>query len=237
MARLARVILPGVPYHVTHRGNRRAEVFFCEEEREAYCSILHEYAMRYGMDILGYCLMSNHVHLLVVGRSTDSLANAIGRGHMRYARWFNRWHGFSGHLWANRFFSTPLDQEHLWNAIRYVEQNPVRAHMVRRCEQWRWSSTRANARLCTDPLLCEQRPFLGEQRDWLQWVNTALDNSLVQTLRNNTSTGRPTGSRQFVEQLEQALGRVLRPRKTGRKPKSQLLGPDNSDLFTSQDLG
>ncbi len=131
MARLARVSVPGFPYHVTHRGNHGAAIFFDDEDREVYMALLEEYARRYGLKLWAYCLMSNHVHLLVVPGSENSMANALGRAHMRYARWTNKKLSRVGHLWANRFYSTVLDDSHLWTAVRYVEMNPVRANAWR----------------------------------------------------------------------------------------------------------
>ncbi len=110
--RLARIVLPGLPYHVTHRGNRRQNIFFRPQDRQTYKRWLGEYAERYGLEAWSYCLMTNHVHLLVVGHASDSLAAAIGRTHGRFAQWQNKRNDWSGHLWANRFYSTPLDDEH-----------------------------------------------------------------------------------------------------------------------------
>jgi putative transposase len=106
MPRFARVVVPGCPHHITHRGNRRDEVFFGDEDRAEYLDILLDYTRQYGVDIWGYCLMSNHVHLIGVPEREESLALAIGRAHMKYARHANRRQRWWGHLWANRFYST-----------------------------------------------------------------------------------------------------------------------------------
>jgi len=219
MSRLARVVLPGLPYHVTHRGNRKLDVFFRRRDRLTYKRWLGQYARRYGLDIWSYCLMSNHVHLLVVAHKDDSLAMAIGRTHGRFAQWQNRRHGWSGHLWANRFYSTPLDEEHLWAAARYVELNPVRAGMVRRAEAYDWSSARCHARNHHDELLAPSRPFPGRIENWSDWLATESRAEPIEALRRNTSTGRPTGSDHFVTLLETRLSRTLRAQKRGRKPR------------------
>jgi len=159
MARLARVVIADYPYHVTHRGNRQADVFFDREDRDAYRKWLSEYGAKSGLDIWAYCLMANHVHLIAVPRRTDSLARGIGRAHFRYARWVNWRQGWSGHLWANRFHSTALDVMHLWAAVKYVELNPVRAGIVARAEDYEWSSARAHVLGEKDELLAEGRPF------------------------------------------------------------------------------
>jgi len=145
MARIARVVVPGFPYHVTHRGNRRAAVFFSDDDREYYLALLAHHAASEGLDIWAWCLMTNHVHLIVVPQREESMARAIGKAHMRYARRVNRAHGWTGHLWANRYHSTALDWDHQWHAVRYVELNPVRARMVLRAQEYEWSSCRDHA--------------------------------------------------------------------------------------------
>lgn len=219
LPRLARVVLPGLPYHVTHRGNRRQNVFFRPQDRQTYKQWLGEYAKRYGLEVWAYCLMTNHVHLLVVAHASDSLATAIGRTHGRFAQWQNKHNDWSGHLWANRFYSTPLDDQHLWAAVKYVELNPVRAGMVDRAEDYPWSSARCHARNRFDELLAPSRPFPGKIESWSEWLATEPRRQEIEALRKNTSTGRPTGSDDFVARLEASLARVLRPQKRGRKPR------------------
>jgi len=218
LPRLARVALPGLPYHVTHRGNRRQNVFFRPQDRRIYKQWLGEYAERYHLEVWSYCLMDNHVHLLVMARRSDSLAMAIGRTHGRFAQWQNKRNDWSGHLWANRFYSTPLDEEHLWTAVRYVERNPVRAGVVEVAEHYEWSSARCHARNHSDGLLAPSRPFPGTVQHWSDWLAGEPPKEQVEALRKNTSTGRPTGSDGFVAQLEAQLARTLRAQRRGRKP-------------------
>ncbi len=125
MPRLARIAIPGVPHHVTQRGNNRQDIFFAVEDRSFYLEWLAKYASEAGLDILGYCLMTNHIHLVVVPHEEDSLADGLGRAHWRYSQMVNRLHGRSGHLWQGRFFSCALDDEHAYGALAYVERNPV----------------------------------------------------------------------------------------------------------------
>lgn len=220
MARFARVVVPGCAYHVTHRGNRRGEVFFRNEDRDVYRDLLLEYSGRFGLEIWAYCWMSNHVHLLVVAHRPDSLARAVGVSHRRYSWHVNRRQGWSGHLWANRFFSTPLDAPHLLHAVRYVELNPVRAGLADEPIDYPWSSARAHARGLVDPLLSPGRPFPGSIEDWSAWLRKGLEPEHLESLRVNTATGRPSGSPEFVLQLEKTLGRRLRPALRGPKPNS-----------------
>ena len=216
MARFARVIAPGCAYHVTHRGNRQGNVFLTHQDRVTYRRWLAEYCDRYAMEVWAYCLMTNHVHLLVVGHQPRSLANAIGRCHMRYARHLNRRMRWSGHLWANRFYSTPLDDAHLLHAARYIETNPLRAGLATHPAGYLWSSARAHCRGLHDPLLSASRPFPGLIKNWSEWLVQDSEPQVLDLLRANTKTGRPTGSTDFILRLELALERSLTPPKRGR---------------------
>ncbi len=236
MARLARVVVPGHPYHITHCGNRREAIFFTDEDREVYLSILAEYAARYGLEIQAYCLMTNHVHLVALPREERSMADAMGRAHMRYARWLNRRMGWSGRLWANRIYSTLLVGAHLWGAVRYVEGNPLRGKMVDGAQEYPWSSCQVHAGLSAEAvkgLLSPDRPFPGwvGATQWSKWVNGGVPESTSAALRRNTSTGRPTGGPEFVERLEAQLDRILLRQKTGRKPKGMPGESHTEDLF------
>ena len=220
MPGLARVVAPGLPYHVTHRGNRRQDVFFRPEDREVYKDWLSDYAQRYELAVWAYCLMTNHVHLIVSGGRSNSLARTMGCTHGLFARRQNRLHKWSGHLWANRFFSTPLDEEHLWTAVRYVEMNPVRAGLASNPCDYRWSSARAHAGYVADPLLSAERPFPGRVEDWQAWLTGYGDSEGIDVIRRNTSTGRPSGSPEFVSYLEARLERTLTPEKRGPRPRN-----------------
>jgi putative transposase len=140
MARIARVVIPGAAHHVTQRGNNAQDVFFVDDDREVYLELLKQQSDKYGLEVVGYCLMTNHVHVLAKPLKEDSLANAIGRTHFVYTRYINRLHGRRGHLWQNRFYSCALDEGHFWLALRYVERNPVRAKIVRQAWEYPWSS-------------------------------------------------------------------------------------------------
>ena len=219
MPRIARAVVRGVPRHVTQRGNRRQDVFFSDQDRLRYLSWLKAYADRAGLEVWAYCLMTNHVHLVVVGRQADSMAKAIGRAHMRYSRWINRQQGWSGHLWANRFASTPLDERHLWTAVKYVELNPVRAGIVKSTEEYPWSSASSHTTGTQDFLLFQSRPFPGPISNWSKWLKEGLNPEDEKLLRRCTYSGRPCGSESFTRDLETRLGRKLEPEKRGRKPK------------------
>jgi len=215
--RLPRVVLPGVPLHVTHRGNRGGPVFFDDSDRRVYLSILRDYADRFGLEVWAYCLMTNHVHLLVVPRTETAAALAIGVSHRIHSRRVNTRNGWLGHLWANRYFSTVLDEHHLWCAVRYIELNPLRGGLVARAEDYRWSSARAHVDGLADPLLSNPRPFPGTVRDWSSWLAEGTDPAAEALLRQTSRTGRPCGSASFVAGAELELGRILRALPTGRR--------------------
>jgi putative transposase len=212
-------MLENWPFHLTHRGNHRKCVFRTDDDRRAYLGLLDRFAKKFGMSIWAYCLMDNHVHLIAVGKRRSSISQTLGNTHRACSRVRNQESDVTGHLWANRFFSTALDEPHLWAAVRYVELNPVRAQLVREATDYPWSSARVHAGLQADSLLDPERPFPGHIGDWAAWLKAGLEEQTAERLRANTSTGRPTGSDGFVRELEIRLDRRLRPRKRG--PKSR----------------
>ena len=140
MPRLARVVIPGMPHHVTQRGNRREPVFFEPGDRAWYLHLLAHYADLHGLEIWAYCLMTNHVHLVAVPSTEASLGQSLRDAHGAYSSYLNRRINVTGHLWQGRFYSTVLEGPHMWSAVRYVERNPVRAAIVQRAEEYAWSS-------------------------------------------------------------------------------------------------
>ena len=222
MPRLSRTVFAGVPHHITQRGNRREDIFFTEEDREAYLSWLKEYCEKYGVEILAYCLMTNHVHLVAVPSADDGLQRVLKPLHMRYAQRINRLRGWKGHLWQGRFFSSPLDEAYLWAAVRYVERNPVRAGMVCRAEDYRWSSAAAHCGKRQDGLLDPasglSRKF-SEIEDWSAWLAEGDETEELQMLRRNVEKGLPCGSEGFVEKLGRQVRRLLEYRPQERPKK------------------
>src|SRR5688572_22130025 len=140
MPRLARLVVPGVPHHVTQRGSRRQIVFFSFDDYRSYLRLLGGHCLEAGTAIWAWCLMPNHVHLILVPAGTDGLRAAMAATHRRYTLGINRREDWHGHLWQERFASFPMDEAYLLACARYVELNPVRAGLVARPEQWLWSS-------------------------------------------------------------------------------------------------
>jgi putative transposase len=218
MPRIARTVIPGIPHHVTQRGNNRQDVFFVEDDRTVYLHFLSRYAPQFGLDILGYCLMTNHVHLVAVPRKADSLALAVGRADFRYTQYVNRMHSRVGHLWQNRFHSSPLDERHTVAALRYLEQNPVRARIVRVPWRYRWSSASAHVggRDGSGLLDLDAWGKKWTPDEWREMLRSSLDEKVVESLRHHTARGRPLGSDSFISKLEHLLGRRLRALPIGR---------------------
>ena len=220
MARLARVVIPGRPHHVTQRGNRRQQTFFEDLDYEAYRRGMAEWCGRRGVEIWAYCLMPNHVHLVAVPKTPDALARTIGEAHRRYTVRINRRNDWRGFLWQGRFGSCVLDRRHLLAAVRYIERNPVRAGLVERPEAYPWSSAAAHM-AGRDDVLVRVRPMLDLVGDWGEYLAEPVDERMVSKLRRHSLTGRPLGSDRFIASLEAELGRRLRKAKPGPKPPSK----------------
>jgi putative transposase len=216
MARLARVVVPGLPHHVTQRGNRQQATFFSDEDYAAYRDLVAEWCARCGVEVWAYCLLPNHVHLVAVPEAEDSLRRALGEAHRRYTRRVNFRESWRGHLWQGRFASFPMDHAHLSLAVRHVELNPVRARLVRLPHRWRWSSAAAHLAGRDDPLV-RVAPLLKRFEDWRDFLAAGLSDAEADLLRRHERTGRPLGSDRFLARLEALLGRLLGPQKRGPK--------------------
>lgn len=217
MARIARVIAPGLPHHVTQRGNRRQVTFFADDDYHAYRSLMAEWCDKYHVQIWAYCLMPNHVHLIAIPETDDGLARAIGEAHRRYTRRINVRENWRGHLWQERFASFPMDGTYLLAAARYVEMNPVAAGMVTHPGDYRWSSAAAHLTGVDDPLVTV-KPLLEMVGDWQNFLRLTDEEELA-ALKKHERSGRPLGETPFVELLEAGMNRLLRPSKRGPKPK------------------
>jgi len=219
MARIARVVVPDIPHHITQRGNRRQDTFFCNEDYESYLDLMSEWCGKCGVQIWAYCLMPNHVHMIAVPESEQGLSKAIGEAHRRYTRMINLREHWTGYLWQGRFASFPMDENYLLAAVRYVEMNPVRAKMVNLPEEWRWSSASAHLSGMNDQLV-KVRPMLDRVSDWRELLASGGDRS-HEEVRKHERTGRPLGHESFVHRISQLLGRDLEIKRAGRKKKEE----------------
>jgi REP-associated tyrosine transposase len=221
MARAARIVVRGVPHHLTQRGNNRQDVFFVDEDRKTYLRFLAQQSRRHGAAILGYCLMTNHVHLIVIPRKTDALAKAIGRTHWLYAQYVNRLHRRSGHLWQSRFYSNPLDEPHCLLAMRYVERNPIRAGLCRIARRYPWSSAAIHCGEKDKAGLLEGSRWtdLSKGLEWEAELAVDLPKEDCRRIRTHAQTGRPLATDFWLSKLERRLGHRLRALPIGRPKK------------------
>jgi putative transposase len=222
MSRIARVVVPGLPHHVTQRGNGRQVTFLSDQDRYLYLDLLHRYRRQYGVSVWAYCLMSNHVHLLAVPERQDSLTRTLGRTHADYARYWNLRRNSCGHVWQARFYSCPLEDDQIWVVARYVEMNPVRAGLVEMAENWPWSSAQAHV---AGQDASKRREMSAWEREydgarWARVLSTTVDDEAwLRRLEEATVRGLPLRSESFVDDLERRMALRLRPNPPGRPPK------------------
>jgi len=227
MARMARVVAAGVPHHVTQRGNRRQQVFFSDADYQTYIALLAASCRQAGVAVWAYCLMPNHVHLILVPRDEDGLRAALADAHRRYSREVNFREGWRGYLWQGRFASFPMDEAYVLACARYVELNPVRAKLVARPRDWRWSSARAHLK-GQDDALVRVAPLLARVDDWKGFLGQGMDGAAREAIRASERTGRPLGDKSFIRKLEKKLDRTLTrgkpgPKSAGTKDQPRLL--------------
>lgn len=219
MARLPRVVLPGIPHHVTQRGNRREQVFFEDGDYALYLDLLADAAARSQVAIWGYCLMPNHVHIIAVPADEDGLQRTFRYVHRHYTGYINARMRVTGHLWQGRFSSVAMDEPQLVSALRYVALNPVRARLVERAEDWRWSSTAAHI-AGEDSDFVTVAPALERVGDFAAFLGEPFDEALTYAaLRKAESVGRPVGSKEWLADMEARSGLTLAPRKRGPVPR------------------
>jgi putative transposase len=222
MGRIARVVVPGWPHHVTQRGNHRQLVFFSDYDREVYLELLAKYKELYHLDLLGFSLMSNHVHEAPVPKFKDSLAKGIGRTNNDYSRWLNIQCNRTGHLWQARFYSFPVEPTATAELLAYIELNPVRAGLVKRPEEWKWSSARSHLTGSDETGLLNMDLWRTQftPESWDGFLKQKLrDDNLLHRMRTSTRTGRPFASEEGIQLIERLLNRSLRRRACRRNIK------------------
>jgi len=216
MPRMARLVVPHYPHHCTQRGNRRMQVFFSDEDYELYKAYLSESLCKASVEVWAYCFMPNHVHLIVVPKTEDGLRNFFGEAHRRYTRAVNFREGWRGYLWQGRFRSFVMQERYLMAAVRYVENNPVKAGLCEKAEDWRWSSASAHIAGQDDSLVTVD-PMLERVRDWKGYLRQSAEANVDKQLEKHASTGRPLGDADFIDTLVGLYGEHVKLRKRGRK--------------------
>ncbi len=220
MAKQARMIVPGVPHHVTQRGNRRERIFLHPGDEAVYLDLMTTQLRRRGVACWAYCLMPNHVHLILTPDDETGLALAVGEAHRRYTGFVGARGGWTGHLFQGRFGSVAMDEDHLMAAFRYVALNPVKAGLVAQAADWPWSSAAAHiagqstAHVCVEP--AQER--IGDFASFID--GKAADEARWADLLKAEVIGRPVGAKDWVRALEARLGRPLSPQRRGRKPRT-----------------
>jgi putative transposase len=200
MPRAARIIVPDVPHHITQRGNRQLPIFFSDADRRRYVDMLAEGCTAHAVRCLAWCLMDNHVHLILVPPAADALRAVLSSTHTRYAQRVNHIQGLTGHLFQGRYASYAMDDGHLMAAVRYVENNPVKAGLVADADDWRWSSARAHVRGANDGLT--DVTAIGQHvSNWRAYLTDGVeaaerDDAVEAAMRS----GRPLGDRDWVAQ-------------------------------------
>ena len=197
MPRTERIVIPNVPYHVTQRGNHQIDVFYNPEDRAKYLEFLQLYTSRFELNILAYCLMTNHIHLVAIPRKPTSLSRTMQVTSVRHTKRINRTRGWSGNLWQQRYFSCALDNTHLYNAIKYVEQNPIRAGIVGRAEDYLWSSASCHCGLRDDTLIMQDSRYRDIFDNWSVDVNQMLELDKAEYISRCTYKGIPCGNSKF----------------------------------------
>lgn len=214
MPRRARVVLDGVPLHIIQRGNNRSVTFFADDDYVFYLEQLRELCVEHDVRLHAFCLMTNHVHLLltpVIGSTISHLMKRLGQC---YVQRINRLYQRSGTLWEGRFKSSLVASEgYILSCYRYIELNPVRAGMVMHPGEYRWSSYRFNAQQALGPWITPHESYqaLGadvstRQAAYRDLFRHRLDEGLVDQMRTAMSSGHPFGNNRFRAEVEQAAG-------------------------------
>ncbi len=219
MPRQGRIIIPDLAHHVTQRGNYRQKIFDNSDHYKQYCEWINVYSKDSGVDILAYCLMNNHVHFIAIPKRENGLANLYKTVHMRYAHYINRQKAIKGHLWQGRFYSCILDDAHLYRAIRYVENNPVRAKITRKAWEYEWSSAKEHVEDGRKPLInISKYKNIKSGREWKEYL-AETDCEMAEEIRLKTNRGLAVGTDKFIETLEGKLNRSLKCVRQGRPRK------------------
>jgi putative transposase len=220
MPRIARAVAVGFPHHIIQRGNNRQKVFFAQETRKKYLSLLKEYLEKWDASLLVYCLMSNHVHLLIRPNLEESLAKIMQGVSLCYTQYFNRRYKKTGRLWESRYHSCIVDKErYLWMVARYIEQNPVRAKIVRNAENYSYSSARAHITGEEDKILGEALFSEDERSEYIRFIKASIPEKEITAIRKATRTGVPLGNEKFIKQIKKVLKRGFGKMSPGRPRK------------------
>ncbi|MBN1365934.1 MAG: transposase [Syntrophaceae bacterium] len=220
MPRISRIVAIDYPHHITQRGVRSITIFSSDSDRNQYLQFIKEESERHNLEILAWCLMTNHVHFVAIPHTEESLSRGFGEAHKRYTRMKNFKDHVRGYLFQGRFGSCVLDERHLLAALSYVENNPVAAGMVKHAWQYKWSSAAYHVGNVKKDILIKSRDLYGLIKDWRAYLTERIDGKdEIDHVRKATHTGRPAGNQDFVQKIEKLTGRLLQRKKPGPKKK------------------
>jgi len=215
-----------MPHLITQRGEQGRQVFFSADDCREYLRLMTDTCARWDVKVLAYCLMPNHVHMVVIPAKTNALARSMGEAHRRYAVYINERYGQQGRLWHARFASFAAQAELAAPLARYVERDPVDCGMVERPDGFTWSSASVRAQGGKEPLLTDP-PETPNGESWADYIAQPNDKEQAIRIGKHERTGRPMGELEFILKLEKKIAKRLRPRKRGRKPKGSKPGDDD----------
>lgn len=224
MPRIARIVAVDFPHHITQRGNYKQNIFSSKADLKKYLSFIKHESKKYGVAILAYCLMPNHVHFIGIPEKEDALGNTFKYSHMKYSQYYNKKMGLTGHLFQGRFYSCVMDELHTLICARYIERNPVRAGVVEHPCAYEFSSAKTHCGREKIDILGVNRLFEyieEDQKTWKNFIGEPGDKEQLKTIRKKTQTGRPLGESNFIERLEKRLGKALRCKPKGRPKKDR----------------
>jgi putative transposase len=220
MPRIPRIVGVGHPHHIIQRVNNRENIFLNYKDYEKYLSFLSRYSEEKGAAVFAYCLMPNHVHLLVTPSGEEVLAKMMQGVTLCYTQYFNREKGRTGRLWECRYHSTVIDAErYLWAVSRYIENNPVRAGIVKKPEDYPYSSAKAHILGRRSNLLKESLFDKSELSEYRRFMKLEEDKKILEEIRRQTKLGKPLGDAGFLDSLSEKLSCRLSFRPKGRPRK------------------
>jgi len=220
MARIRRIIIPNTPHHITQRGVRSMNIFFKDEDYQYYKELLYTQSKLHGLQIISYCLMTNHVHIIAISKNIESLSKAIGETHRLYTRKIDFEEKVKGHLFQERFYSTPLDETHFLYALRYVEQNPVKAYMVQYPWEYKYSSAKYRLNEIKEDKLLSNYESIDNITNYKEFLE---ENTQTKLLKEKTRTGKPCGDDNFYDKIKIVTGIDYKNKKAGRPKKEKEL--------------
>jgi putative transposase len=227
MPRQPRLELPGIPLHVTQRGVNRCAIFVDDDDRHHYRRLLREASQKYAVSVHAFVLMDNHVHLLLTSTQPGDLSRAMREVGQNYVQAFNTRHGRSGTLWQGRFKSCLVDSDHyVLTVIRYIELNPIRAAMVTKPEDYRWSSVHTHLGAADDPLITLHPLYLAlgsqaveRQQTYERWLRAGISDEDITAIRQHLAQERVLGHERFQRMIEKTFNRPVSCRPRGRPRK------------------